>query len=114
MVYVDDMRVRYGRMSMCHMLADSDAELLAMASRIGVALQWHQHPGRHDSHFDICLSKKMLAMRAGARQITRREAAAMCSRRQRTGDLGRPEDALAWYRRTRATARNLASVQESA
>lgn len=47
-VYVDDMRAPFGRMKMCHMVADSDAELHAMAARIGVARRWHQAPpARH-------------------------------------------------------------------
>lgn len=73
-VYVDDMMAGYGRMKMCHMLADSDAELHAMADKIGVARRWHQKPGTPQSHYDICLSKRAAAVRYGAQEITRREA----------------------------------------
>lgn len=75
MVYVDDMRAPYRRMVMCHMLADSDEELHAMAARIGVARRWHQKAGTPHSHYDICLSKKALALKFGAVEISRRELA---------------------------------------
>lgn len=70
-VYVDDMRAQYGRMVMCHMVADSDEELHAMAARIGVARRWHQKPGTPHSHYDICLSKRALAVKFGAQEIDR-------------------------------------------
>lgn len=79
-VYVDDMAAAFGGMIMCHMWADSDAELLAMADRIGVARKWIQgHPelsfGPHRSaswvHFDIAKSKRMLAVRFGAIETDR-------------------------------------------
>lgn len=72
-VYVDDMRAGYGRMIMCHMIADTDDELHAMADRIGVARRWHQKPGTHQSHYDICLSKRSMAVRFGAKEVTKRE-----------------------------------------
>lgn len=74
-VYVDDVRLPFGRMVMCHMWADTLEELLAMADTIGVARRWLQgHPTlslpryRKASwvHFDICISKKAAAIRAGA------------------------------------------------
>ena len=40
-VYVDDMKAKFGRMIMCHMIADTDEELHTMASKIGVKLKWH-------------------------------------------------------------------------
>lgn len=71
-VYVDDMRAKFGRMIMCHMVADTDAELHTMAARIGVARKWHQKPGTVHSHYDIALSKRALAVAAGACEIDRR------------------------------------------
>lgn len=69
-VYVDTMRARFGRMTMCHMIADSTAELLAMADRIGVQRKWIQNAGTHREHFDIALSKRKLAIEAGAVEVS--------------------------------------------
>ncbi len=71
-VYVDSMQAPFGRMRMCHMIADSTAELLAMADQIGVAHKWIQKPGTPNEHFDICLSKRRQAVAAGACEITAR------------------------------------------
>lgn len=101
-VYVDDMRAKFGRMVMCHMIADTDDELHAMAAGIGVQRRWHQAPPAHDSHYDIALSKRALAVRAGAIEIRLRELGTMVLRRRVTGTLGSPEDALAWGERWRA------------
>lgn len=70
MVYVDNMRATLGRMRMCHMIADSTAELLEMSDRIRVSRHWIQYPGTYREHFDICLSKRRLAIEAGAIEIT--------------------------------------------
>lgn len=79
-VYVDDMKAPFGNMVMCHMWADTDGELLAMADRIGVQRKWIQgHPtlsfGKHRNaswiHFDIALSKRALAVKAGAIETDR-------------------------------------------
>src|ERR1051326_2420489 len=72
-VYVDDMRANYGRMVMCHMVADTSAELLAMADRIGVARRWLQDPGTLREHFDIALSKRSQAIANGAVPVTMKE-----------------------------------------
>jgi hypothetical protein len=92
-VYVDDMRASYGRMVMCHMVADTEEELHAMASQIGVALRWYQ-----GDHYDICLAKRDLAVRLGAVEVTMRQIGCMSMRRRATGQLGAPEEALAWLR----------------
>lgn len=81
-IYVDDMQAGYGRMKMCHMVADTDEELHTMAAKIGVDRRWHQKPGTPQSHYDICLSKRALAVRLGAQEITQRETG-MIVRRKR-------------------------------
>lgn len=104
-VYVDDMRANFGRMVMCHMIATHDDELHAMADKIGVSRRWHQAPPRHDSHYDIALSKRALAVAAGAVEVTWRELGAMNSRRRVTGELGTPGDAIAWLEKYRSEKR---------
>ncbi len=84
-VYVDDMhtspRGHLGRMRMSHMMADSTAELLEMADRIGLDRRHLQHAGTAREHFDICLSRRARAVAAGAVEITMRDMARM--RRER-------------------------------
>ncbi len=82
MVYFDDMCAPFGSMRMCHMLADSEEELLAMADRIGVQRRWHQYPGTHRSHFDIAQSKCRLAEAAGAVPITWRQTGQVARHRR--------------------------------
>lgn len=97
-VFVDDMNAGFGRMKMSHMLADTDAELHAMADKIGVARRWWQSPEKTSgSHYDIALSKKVLAIAAGAVPITLRQCGAMNMRRRITGHLGPPELACDWW-----------------
>ena len=74
-VYVDDMEANFGRMVMCHMVADTEAELHAMADLIGVDRKWYQYP--HKSrlpHYDIALSKRAIAIANGAVEIRWRDA----------------------------------------
>lgn len=89
-VYVDDMHRlplgRLGRMRMSHMVGTTEAELHAMAERIGVARRWYQ-----GDHYDIALSKRALAVQHGAREITARQCAAMMAVFRRQGVLPVPE-----------------------
>lgn len=63
-VYVDRERHPFGRMIMCHMIADTLDELHSMANRIGIARRWFQD--KRTPHYDICLSKRALAVVFGA------------------------------------------------
>jgi len=75
-VYVDAAIWPYGRMTMCHMLADTLPELHAMADKIGVRRKWFQDkPGF--PHYDICKAKRAVAVKQGAREIDRREFVAL-------------------------------------
>lgn len=82
-VYVDNMEVPFGRMTMCHMIADSSEELLAMADKIGVQRIWIQYRGTYKEHFDIAKGKRALAVANGAKEITMMELGRiLTSRRQ--------------------------------
>lgn len=98
-VYVDDMRAPFGRLILCHMIADTHTELIAMARKIGVATKWIQKPNTPDEHFDISLGKRALAIRYGAIEITWRQCGAMTARRRQEEILGPPEEAEEWLRR---------------
>ena len=74
-VFVDDMQAPFGRMVMCHMIADTRAELLEMADQIGVARKWIQQRGRAGEHFDICKKMRAKAVMKGAVEITMLELA---------------------------------------
>ncbi len=95
-IFVDDMHAapvgRYGRMKMSHMIGP-EAELHALAGRIGVARRWYQ-----GDHYDICLTKRALAVAAGAVEVTMRQLACMSRRHKVTGDFGKPEEAEAWVK----------------
>lgn len=72
-VYVDDAVHGYGRMLMCHMIADTAEELHRMAERIGIARRHYQSPAKVSfPHYDICKSKRAEALKAGAVEIDRR------------------------------------------
>lgn len=106
MIFVDDMRASFGRLVLCHMIADTEGELHAMAERIGVARRWFQDPRTMPNvsypHYYIALSKRRLAVSFGAVEITLRQCALMSAVRARTGSLPQPEFAQTEWRRLRA------------
>ena len=85
-VFVDDMQAEFGRMKMCHMIADTTAELLVMADLIGVRRKWLQKPGTAQEHFDICMAKRALAVKAGAIEVTMRDLALKIRERRLTSN----------------------------
>lgn len=81
-VYVDNMQADFGNMKMCHMIADSTEELLSMCDKIGVQRKWIQKPNTANEHFDICLSKRKIALANGAIEISLRELARRVEQRK--------------------------------
>lgn len=77
-VYVDNGRIPYRGMRMCHMLADSLEELHAMADRLGLKQTWFQ--SHSTPHYDICQSKRALALRLGAIPADRRQVVTLIRR----------------------------------
>lgn len=70
-VYVDDAQIPYGRMKMSHLVADSLEELHAMAELLGLR-RWFQARASFP-HYDICLSKREMAIELGAKPITKQQ-----------------------------------------
>jgi hypothetical protein len=68
-------------MIMCHMIADTPAELQAMADKIGVARRWFQSPPKASFwHYDIAKSKRALAVKFGAVECDRASLVAALQR----------------------------------
>lgn len=84
-VYVDSMRAPFGRMIMCHMIADTPEELIAMVQVIGVDPKWIQDAGTYREHFDIALSKRRKAVQHGALEISGRDLSMKIHERRKAG-----------------------------
>lgn len=68
-VYIDKEKIKYRRMIMGHMIADSLEELHEMAEKIGMKREWFQP--RSFPHYDVSLSRRKLAVENGAVECDR-------------------------------------------
>lgn len=78
MVYVDPLmnhgwRLRGTYVDSCHLFADTLEELHEMASKLGLKRSWFQN-SVNLAHYDIVGSKRELAVKYGAKELTMREA----------------------------------------
>ncbi len=73
---------------MCHMIADSDEELHAMADKLGISRSYFQKEGTYKRHYDITTSKRVLAIKAGAISIRMSDLGYLIRNRKETGTLG--------------------------
>jgi len=72
MIYVDNILYKFGRMKMCHMWTDENIdELHWFALKIGLRRDWFQDDKRLP-HYDVCKSKRRLAIKSGAVEATLR------------------------------------------
>lgn len=82
-VYVDHARHPFGRMVMCHLFSPDPDALHDMADRIRVQRKWFQDPYTMPKvswpHYDICLSKRGLALTCGAVEVDRNQFVAMAT-----------------------------------
>lgn len=99
-VYVDDMAASFGRMRMCHMIADTLEELHTMADRLELQRNWFQR-SRSGPHYDLSKTKRAEAIAFGAREISLRQCACMMARWRMTGCLGDPDTAVEWLHANR-------------
>jgi hypothetical protein len=76
-------------MIMCHMIADDENELHEMAQRIGIRRKWFQNQGRYP-HYDICKSKRALAVKHGAVEVSSRELVLHARRIKADREFGQP------------------------
>lgn len=81
-VYVDKSIHDYGRMTMCHMLADTEQELHEMADKIGIQRKWYQ-ANASTPHYDICKAKRMLSIQFGAKEVNRKQLVSIIRRLRR-------------------------------
>lgn len=95
-IYVDGMvsngwRMRGNAIKNCHMFSDSEdlAELHAFAKRIGMRREWFQD--KRVPHYDLTVSRRRLAVAAGAVEVDRRQAVDLWARIQarRAGEFTR-------------------------
>lgn len=84
MVYVDPLQdfgwvLRGHRVHSCHLFTDSlDLdELHRVAACAGMQRRWFQNGSRVAPHYDLTQSRRLLAVRAGAVEVSRREAVAI-------------------------------------
>lgn len=99
-VYVDDMfRYPMGEYKrgnrtykMSHMVADSTAELIAFCKLIDLDPKWIQLKGSYKEHFDITMTKREEAFKAGAIGCSMSEMGYLIRNRRETGSLGNLEE----------------------
>jgi len=89
-VYVDSAFLPFRRMLMSHLIADSRKELDEMADIIGVDRKWFQGCASMP-HYDICKSKRLEAIEAGAILLDNRGMAKRMRKIRKKIDKGKWE-----------------------
>ena len=95
-VYVDFARNKFHDMVMCHMVADTLAELHAMADEIGMRRVWFQ--AKSFPHYDLSQPRRRAAVMLGAIEVDRRQLVAVMRRWRETARAGARLDEVAEIR----------------
>lgn len=66
-VYIDDAFLSYGRMKMCHLVADTVEELQEFARRLGMKAEWFQD--HRVPHYDVSMQMREKAVSLGAIEV---------------------------------------------
>lgn len=74
--YVDNLRdygwrLRGHAQLSCHLMADTEEELHAMAQAVGMRLSWFQLSRRGVPHYDLTAKRRAAALAAGALEASR-------------------------------------------
>ncbi len=86
-VYVGPSLYPYGRMIMCHMVADTNDELHAMARKLEMRPIWFQSYAKYP-HYDLSKGKRATAVQLGAIEVDERKIIEVAKRsRDDTDDL---------------------------
>ena len=72
MVYVDDMRKKFGRYTLFNMTADTEAELDSMAKELGLSNTWKSDRRTSGARYEVTTAERKRAVSAGATQVTRK------------------------------------------
>lgn len=83
MIYVGHERIRYKDMRMSHMVADTLEELHGMAEKLGLRSTWFQVSRLGIPHYDLCESKRSIAITYGAKSVTAKELIEFCHKFQK-------------------------------
>lgn len=67
---------------MCHMFADTPEELQEMVDKLGIPRNYVQYKGTYREHYDICLTKRRLAIKLGAKEVTMWDTGRMMLRKK--------------------------------
>lgn len=104
-LYVDDSRQVLNQIRVSYLVADTEAQLHDMADRLEVARGWFRPDGAEiqaGPHYRIPDSHREQAIKLGVVPVTLKHLGAMTKRREVTGELGSPDDALSWLEAFRA------------
>ena len=83
MLYVDSMRMPFGRMLMSHMIADTPQELAEAEKTLGLPKGSIQYPSTWKEHLDVSQSKRAEAIKMGAKVTPTKELAMMLIERRK-------------------------------